>query len=595
MAEDGTLPGFAYTDPGHAQAVLAGLAALRGDSRLCDVVLGAGGREFPCHKAVLAASSHYFRAMFAGSMRESRQARVDIRDIGASALAQLLDYAYTGAVFVPGDGAVTLLQAADLLQFPAVKEACCRCLARQLDISNCLDMQTFAEAFSCPWLAEAAHRFSARHAIDVSRRAEFRSLPLHRIIALLSDDHLCVEHEESAFTLSARWIRSDPIARRPLWPELLEWVRLPFLRRFSLLAAVESEPGVHAAPRCRELLREARALQDSPQDRHNVLCPQRLRPRPSTGLAEVLVVLGGFDANCEWHSGVHCHNQATGVWRRLALLPQRLVGGYSIAALGNDIYVTGGWDGTQLFPTVWRYSSAVNEWGRAADMAQAYEFHVSVALGPHLYVVAANATQRYDTADDSWLSLRPLPQPMQAFSAAACRGHLYVIGSYDDDVGEDGRVVSTVILSYHPDTDVWTTLDCEDGKPEWDYVPITVALNGLIYLISHSLDVFAMDPAKRIWHDIPPMKQIHVGASVTPLGGQLLVSGGYNSSLELSTEIEAYDPATNLWSTVAHLPHPSLWHNAVSIFRQFVPPSHGQFRDSHPQWSRARRNQAVED
>ena len=49
---------------------------LRKQNQLCDVVINVGGQEFPVHKAVLAARSSYFIAMFTSSFKESTQAGI---------------------------------------------------------------------------------------------------------------------------------------------------------------------------------------------------------------------------------------------------------------------------------------------------------------------------------------------------------------------------------------------------------------------------------------------------------------------------------------------------------------------------------------
>ena len=80
----------------HADNVLTRLGTLRKQSLFTDVVLHAGQRAFPCHRAVLAACSHYFEAMFAGGLRESYDSEVNFHDsIHPEVLELLLDYAYS--------------------------------------------------------------------------------------------------------------------------------------------------------------------------------------------------------------------------------------------------------------------------------------------------------------------------------------------------------------------------------------------------------------------------------------------------------------------------------------------------------------------
>ncbi|NWT70857.1 KLH21 protein, partial [Prunella himalayana] len=550
-------------EPAHAVSLLRGLSALRAERSLLDVTVVAGGREFGAHRAVLAAASGYFRAMFGGALRESRAERVRLHGVEPECLGRLLDFAYTGRVGRLGpDIAERLLRAADLLQFPAVKEACGAWLARQLEPANALDMQDFAEAFACPELAAAAHRFVLRHVGELG--AQLERLPLPRLLSYLRDDGLCIPKEEAAFQLALRWVRADPATRAPLLPQLLAHVRLPFVRRFYLLAHVESEPLVARCPPCLRLLREARDFQAARLDRHDRGPCARMRPRPSTGLAEILVLVGGCDRDCDELVTVDCYNPRTGHWRYLAEFPEHLGGGYSVAALGNDIYVTGGSDGSRLYDCVWRYNSSVNEWTEVSPMLKAREYHSSTVLDGLLYVVASDSTERYDHTLDSWEALQPMLYPMDNCSTTSCRGKLFAIGSL---AGKE----SMVMQCYDPDSDLWSLVNC-GHLPPWSFAPKTVTLNGLMYFIrDDSAEVDVYNPSKNEWDKIPAMLQVHVGGSVAVLGGKLYVSGGYDNTFELSDVLEAYDPETRTWSVVGQLPEPIFWHGSVSIFRQFMP------------------------
>ena len=55
-----------FSDVAHPNEILSSLKSMRNHEDLCDVHLVIGSTRIVAHKAVLAASSPYFRAMFTG-------------------------------------------------------------------------------------------------------------------------------------------------------------------------------------------------------------------------------------------------------------------------------------------------------------------------------------------------------------------------------------------------------------------------------------------------------------------------------------------------------------------------------------------------
>lgn len=337
QSQSSSLPFF---DTAHAFNLLRGIHELRAERKFFDVTLCAEGREFHCHRTVLAAASTYFRAMFAGTLKESVMDRVVLHEVSAELLGLLVDFCYTGRVTVTQENVDVLLKTADLFQFPSVKEACCAFLEQRLDVTNCLEIQDFAEAYACRELATSARKFVLKNIMELAKGTDFEMLSWKRLLEFISDSDLCVDKEETVYQIAVRWVKADLKRRLHYWPELLQQVRLPFVRRFFLLAYVESDPLVYLSPTCLRMVNEARSFQSCEYDRHDRPC-HRMQPRPSTGLAEILVVIGGCDQDCDDLVTVDCYNPQTGQWRYLAEFPDHLGGGYSIAALGNDMYVTG--------------------------------------------------------------------------------------------------------------------------------------------------------------------------------------------------------------------------------------------------------------
>ena len=154
------------------------------------------GDEIRCHRAVLAATSPYFRAMFTGGLAESRQDSVRLLGLDSGALSALVRYAYTGRLRVTRTNAQALLQAASLMQLQAVRLACAQFMQAQLHVQNCVAIYFFATLHECDGLASRAREFLEKHFVDVSQCEEFLQLPAESVAQLLGSSELNVEKEE---------------------------------------------------------------------------------------------------------------------------------------------------------------------------------------------------------------------------------------------------------------------------------------------------------------------------------------------------------------------------------------------------------------
>lgn len=80
----------------YARLILAQMNKMRLRFDFCDVGLKVGGRVFKVHRLVLAASSPYFSALFAGGMREADKEEVQILGVDTDVFEILLEFIYTG-------------------------------------------------------------------------------------------------------------------------------------------------------------------------------------------------------------------------------------------------------------------------------------------------------------------------------------------------------------------------------------------------------------------------------------------------------------------------------------------------------------------
>ena len=69
------------------------------------------------HKILLAATSDYFRVLLQGSMKETKEHKVDLKSLTADTLEQIIEFMYSGEMtFNFDDNLITIIDAASHLQ-----------------------------------------------------------------------------------------------------------------------------------------------------------------------------------------------------------------------------------------------------------------------------------------------------------------------------------------------------------------------------------------------------------------------------------------------------------------------------------------------
>jgi N-acetylneuraminic acid mutarotase len=281
---------------------------------------------------------------------------------------------------------------------------------------------------------------------------------------------------------------------------------------------------------------------------------------------------------------------AQGKWIKLAPFPEpseELLG----AAANGKMYVFAGLaPGWKPRALVYEYDPAGDKWSKKKPMALP-SHHVALAeyngkiyafggfvppqSGPPSWVPIDNAWE-YDPATDAWKALAPMPTKRGAANAAVVNNKIYVIG---------GAVAVGNVTGIHPAWPHKSTGTIEEYDPAsntWRArtpMPLprnhatAAAVNGKIYIIggrvggafisggSSNVDVVEeYDPAADVWG--PPRAKMPSARSAMAsgvFGGRIYVTGGEGQDAQRMwtfRSLEAYDPATNTWSTLPSMPVP---------------------------------------
>jgi len=134
-----------------ATGFLASFRRLQTDGESSDCVISVNNHQLTAHKCILGAHSDVFRAMFAHSLLETRESRVQIADFAVEPIQIMLDYMYTGSVRID-DHAEEVLALADKYGVEHLKAICEQHLLIRLDRSNVCSMLAIADMYSAKFL-----------------------------------------------------------------------------------------------------------------------------------------------------------------------------------------------------------------------------------------------------------------------------------------------------------------------------------------------------------------------------------------------------------------------------------------------------------
>ena len=535
----------------HCSKVLARVHSLREHPKLCDVVLRCNEVEIPTHRAILAACSPYFLAMFTHELKESSQSVVDLKDMDQNILSRLVDFAYTGKIDISVDDVQDVLSAASLLQVTEVIELCCTFLKNQLDPHNCLGIRTFAEAHGCQELSQVIDNFVQLHFSEVAKGPEFLQHSCENLIHLISDDQLRVSREEEVFEAVIQWVAHDKEARKPMLSKLLQHVRLPMLPKEYIVRQVDTCDLVRSCMECRDLVDEAKRYHLMPDEHSSMTTNERMYPRKST--VQSLFVVGGKESSDSITRTVECYNLYENRWERAPeLLVRRQQLG--VGSLGGKIYSVGGSDGSLRLSSVECFDPNAKSWSFVAPMATCRSGVGVGIIGGAMYSAGGydgrsclNSVERYDQEKNVWCPVAPMSIKRSFPGVAVVKDKLYMFG------GNDGSSFLSIVEMYDPHINRWCNITPLTNPRAGVGVAV---LEQCIYVAGGNDGTSRLESVERLdiregkWHTIAKMKSARDGVSLASLGWNLLAVGGINGPSYLKTT-EIYDPRKNVWDFVA--------------------------------------------
>ena len=372
------------------------------DGRLTDVeVVAADGTAFHAHALCITSGSEYFERLLAGERWADTAGRpLSLPEVPKQGLAACLEFIYTGSCALADEAElIVVLEAAAYLQIPPLVDAAAKAMSAHLSAATALAFWAVADRQGLSQLAADAVSAAARHFEQIAATPAWLSAPAETVRVLLASDRLKVADEEAVYSAAVKWLHAQaPPPAEDDALALLRLVRFPLLRREFVQETVHNEP----------LLRTFAGMQMLSRSLLGALHGDSARRRMGS---EQLYMVGGFDGS-DALATFYRYDSMANVWEAMAPMSTARYDSAAAAVVDGKLYVMGGRDGPNRLSSVERYDPAKNAWEAVAPMSAARQAPAVAVFDGKLYVMGGrdgqnwlSSVERYDPARNEWVAM----------------------------------------------------------------------------------------------------------------------------------------------------------------------------------------------
>ncbi|XP_065205330.1 speckle-type POZ protein B-like [Planococcus citri] len=147
--------------------VFENLEQLLEDGQFSDIVLVAGGKEYPAHRNILASRCSAFAAILERNSEENGRNRFNIKDMSAEIMDEFLRYIYTGKCNNLQKVAEDLLAVASKYSLDRLKMICAEEVYKTLSVENAAKILMLADTHGLKELKNEVIKFITRKPAEV--------------------------------------------------------------------------------------------------------------------------------------------------------------------------------------------------------------------------------------------------------------------------------------------------------------------------------------------------------------------------------------------------------------------------------------------
>ncbi|XP_029315340.1 kelch-like protein 6 isoform X1 [Cottoperca gobio] len=574
-----------WEDGGLPVELQRGMETLRVNRELTDVILCVQGHDFSCHRAILAAASQYFRAMFCSGLKESHEERVEMKGLDRGTMHSLLEYTYTSSALLTHSNVQKTLEAASQFQFLRVVDACAGFLSKSLHLESCIGILNLAENHALPALKTVAQDYITTQFSQVVQQQDFLELPAESLEAILQRDDLDVKCEECVFEALMHWVRARQDERYPSLAMLLSYVRLPLLEPAYFVEKVESDELIRRCSEAFPLLQEARiyhlsgrevSTQRRPKIFNKMLVvSERTKPRVKHFLSEVFLIIGGCTKDERFISTVTCLDPLRRSRLEVAKMPitemedesqNRKWVEFACITFRNEVYISGG---KETQNDVWKYNGALDKWIQIEHLTTGRWRHKMAAHGGKLYALGGfDGVQRLDTVEaydpfhNRWVKVTSLAVGVSSFAAASFDRWIYVIGG-----GPNGKLAADHVQCWEPGTDSW---DLRAPIPIETKCTNAVTFKNCIYIVGGAMHaMYCYSPLLDSWTLVTRLGE-RASCAIAACNNKLFITGGRDNKNQVISTVMCWDVGRGVLTEECVLPMGVSHHGSVTLMKSYT-------------------------
>ena len=431
----------------------------------------------------------------------------------------------------------------------------------QLDATNCIGINLFAQLHGCNDLAIHAREYIEKHFTEVSLSEEFLQIGFTQVSEIMTSNELNVEKEEIVFDALLRWIHYDMENRREHMCSLIQPIRFGLLSLAYLQKSVMKCPLISSCAKCSHLVTDIKSFEMNPatyrgQYKFNmVLRLGMIKPE------KCFLLLSSNKSNPT--ATVNCYNPLTRETYYVSMIqPDQCMLSHDQGMLPDDPFDYEGAVYDIEYPAC--VVTAENQIYLAGGNTSSSEQFSDTYSDDSYHSYNEHSVQKhfflYDNDHDTWVRKAPMLFPKSNFALVHVSGKIYCFGG--------------VTFYQHP-TEIIECYDCVTNR--WTYVgmmPVTlvdlcaISYEKDIYILGGRTGVGAHNVLMKYnitdatWSTLAHMPTARFKFGVCIIGNEIYVVGGqiFSHSNQTITRnnlcsVEVYNIALNKWHQGPDLPH----------------------------------------